>query len=139
MDHMTGSQLIVSFVIGLLIGATTAYFAERRGRSPLIWFFVGAFLGIFGLILLFILTSYAAKGAEKGKSEPVVFAAAPPLVALPVVAEKLWYYLDQKNQQYGPMPYAQIKDLLDRQELTIDTYVWCEGMENWKHISELTG
>lgn len=138
MDHMTGAQLIVSFVLGLLIGAITAYFAERRGRSPMVWFFVGALLGIFGLILVFILPSYAAKEVDEKKGEPVVFVAAPPIAPPPVIEEKLWYYLDQNHQQYGPVPYAQIKDLLDRQELTTDTYVWSEGMEDWKRISELS-
>lgn len=141
MEQMTFAQIAISFVLGLLIGAINAYFAERRGRSPMVWFFIGALLGIFGLILLFILPSYAAKeeakkdlDSEKQKEAARIASEA---ASAPAIGDKLWYYLDRKHQQCGPVPYAYIKDLLNQQELTAETYVWSEGMDNWKRINEL--
>lgn len=142
MDHTSIPQMIISIVLMILIGAINAYFAEKRGRNPMIWFFLGTLLGIFGLLILFILPSYAKEKEgvevkEDPKEEKITFIEAPPLPPAPAQEELLWYYLDQKHQQCGPVPYSEIKDLLNRNDLTQDTYVWSEGMENWKRVREL--
>lgn len=138
MDNTTVQQLIFTIIFGMIMGGITAFFAERRGRSPTIWFFVGFLAGIFGLLLLFILPQYSKEASKTvpPKSDVTIAPAVPP-AASPVVGEKLWYYLDRQQIQCGPVPYSHIKALLDKQELTPATYVWSEGMPSWKTIKEL--
>ena len=61
-------QLFLTITLCLLIGAATAYFANQRGRDPLVWFMVGMLLGIFGLALLFLLPP-VLEGEEKSEEE----------------------------------------------------------------------
>jgi len=45
----------------------------------------------------------------------------------------LYFYLDQNNQQAGPIAPQQFTSF----GLTPDSFVWCEGMANWQRISEI--
>jgi len=129
MHEVTTFHMVISFVLLLILGAMTAVFAERRGRDPWIWFFVGMLLGLLGLLLLFILPP-----AVKTKDEKPPTTQPEPQQTLP---EKLWYYLDQQHAQHGPVPLSQLKDLMAKNELSAASYVWSEGMETWKKIGEL--
>lgn len=45
---------------------------------------------------------------------------------------KMYYYMDQGTRM-GPFPI----DQLPGKNITLDTFVWCEGMENWKTAREV--
>lgn len=45
----------------------------------------------------------------------------------------LYFYLDKNNQQAGPIAPQQFTAF----GLTVNSFVWCEGMSNWQRISEL--
>ncbi|MEN8126333.1 MAG: GYF domain-containing protein [Planctomycetota bacterium] len=47
-----------------------------------------------------------------------------------------WYYR-LNEQQIGPVDQDEIIRLLIQQILTIDSYAWTEGMENWQQIGHL--
>lgn len=54
----SAAALIVSLVCAL----SAAFFAQDRGRDPLNWYFIGLFLGIFGIVALFFLSNKGAEG-----------------------------------------------------------------------------
>lgn len=139
MDMTTWPQTIVALILLLSIGGITAYFAEKRGRNPSIWFFLGMLFGVFGLILLFILP-VSREETEKNSAEipPEIKKIVAEPEPLPVIEEKQWFYLDQKKQQFGPVLASQVQALLDKGELTSGSYVWSQGMAGWKKVGELT-
>lgn len=138
MEHTSISQMIISFVLLLLLGGITAFFAEKRGRSPNIWFFLGMFLGLLGLIILFLLPSYSAEESkEELKKDPEKTGTQVSEPPPPLVEEKLWFYVDQNRQQCGPVAFSFINELINKNELNSTTYVWTEGMDSWKKINEL--
>lgn len=47
---------------------------------------------------------------------------------------KFYYYIDNQGKQCGPVE----KDRLAALGVTGDTYVWAEGMADWKHASEVS-
>ena len=49
-----------------------------------------------------------------------------------------WYYLDN-GQQQGPVSDAEFPGLVQSGLIRPDTYLWCEGMAEWKTYGELSG
>jgi len=48
-----------------------------------------------------------------------------------------WYYGTKDNQQRGPVDSAVILEKLQNNELTKDSFIWREGMEQWQRLSTL--
>ena len=134
---MSTSHIIV---VGLLTGATTAYYAFRQRRSPIIWFAVGFFFGLLGLLALFI--TFARK--QKMRGPKVVTAKVAPKAMHPleqlIPAEqtaKLWYYLDPEHQPLGPMSFHALQSAWDKGSLNKDSYVWNEDLTDWNVLNQI--
>jgi hypothetical protein len=134
-------HLILSFIIWILIGIACAYFAYQKGRDPYIWFAIGIFLGIFGLLLLIILP---AKSEEQDSASKAHATSSIIIDALPEAGRphhdflvKDWFYIDQTRQQTGPISFDQLKALWISRKITPSTFAWSEGMPEWKKIQEL--
>lgn len=149
MPSHTDPNMLLSFILLLLIASFTAYYANRKGRSPVAWFVIGILLGIFApLILLFF---PAVKNEQRDKELPTMTVSNPDpsleQVPKPVLteaelkhqeeADKLWYYLDQNHEQIGPVSIIALRELWKRGKLEINNYVWSDGMEEWKKIDNL--
>lgn len=119
-------NIFLTFVIGILFGLICAHYAKQRGRNPRNWFFVGLLLGVFGLILVFLLP-------KKTVDKPFVTALIEPI---PEKLQKLWYYLDTENQQFGPMSFIALKRAKEEGKIGAQSYVWNEEMENWEKYAE---
>lgn len=134
-------QVVASFVLWVLFGFATSYFAQQRGRDPRIWFFIGMFLGLIGLLLLFLLPSYAEKEEIQDMQEihvtPTSVTTAPEEAAFKNDSPQEWYYLDSQRTQMGPMALEVLKKKWEQGDITEKSLLWCEGMENWKAINEL--
>ncbi len=150
-------------IIGLglcLSAALCAHFAQKRGRDPIVWFFLGILLGLLALILLFILppatrekpvgpietsASLPETGLNdsswdqgKGTKEEVVAPQAHSLDPsdIPLV-ERDWFYLDADRTQVGPLLFADLQDQFKDGSVDSDTYLWSEGMKNWQYLKDL--
>jgi len=124
----------VYIIFYLLFGAASAYLAQKRGRDPFLWFCIGVLLGIFSPILLLILPSFET-GADKEKKTAA--AENPPPSPPPAEAEEAsWYYLMDNGQQEGPVPLSQVKQLVSSGSLHAESYLWHDGMEDWKKLKE---
>ncbi len=49
--------------------------------------------------------------------------------------EKDWYYLDAKRTQQGPIAYEDLRLALRSDRISEVSLIWCEGWEEWKHLS----
>ena len=116
------------------MGAISAYYAKARGRNPWAWFFIGLLLGVFGITLLFILPRAKKKLVEAAEVPP-------PAVAQPVPsphANKLWYYLDEQNNQFGPMSWNALQEAKKDGKISSNTYVWNEELPDWQLLEGFT-
>ncbi|MBS4170803.1 MULTISPECIES: DUF4339 domain-containing protein [unclassified Neochlamydia] len=133
--------MMVSFFLLFFLAAFSAYVAKQRGRDPLIWFMLGILLGIFSLILLFVLKPF--ENDQTGPKNKIEENAIPKYETLAEdrgeVSEenKEWFYLDQAHRQQGPIYFRELYTLWLDNKITSLTYVWSEGMADWQRINEL--
>jgi hypothetical protein len=122
-------EILVVIISWLLFGGASSYFAKQRGRDPFAWFLIGMFLGILGLLLLFLLPPIATPvPVVEEKTEEL----APQEDAMPYRL-KAWYYLDSMRNPIGPISFNELK----KTNVQSDTLIWCEGMVEWKTVAEL--
>lgn len=123
-------QLLNIVLFWLFFGMLTSHFAKRRGRSSLLWFFIGLFLGIFGLLTLFLLP----------KVEPSTQIQKPKLLPFDKRSEswlKMWYYIDPTHVQQGPFEFPDLIKKWKEKGICEKSYIWGEGMPEWKRLNEL--
>lgn len=122
----------------LAMGAATAYFANQRGRDPLAWFMLGMLLGFFGLLLLFVLPPLAQEEelqeAEYGMLTPESASQENHDYML-----KDWFYFDEERKQHGPIRFEEMKRLREEGKVNEETFVWAEGLDDWKQVQDLKG
>ncbi len=138
MRAMNAMQIVLSIILWLLIGAATAYFANQRGRDPLVWFMAGMLLGFLGLLLLFLLPTV---NEEEIKETEYNLLQDPSEKGLPLHPRdyliKDWYYYDNNQARQGPVPFENLQSLWNNGYISQETFVWSEGMNNWKKVEEL--
>lgn len=146
MPSHTDQDVLLSFILLLVIASFTAYYANRKGRNPILWFIIGVLLGIFApLILLFLSTVKPVDSdiptMSVANPDPSLdqLDQTPPQVNLQQSEEenKLWYYLDQNHQQMGPVSVIALRELWNRGQLEITSYVWSDGMDQWQKVDNL--
>lgn len=139
--------IILSIFFWLLIGAATAYYAQQRGRDPFIWFIIGICLGLLGLLLLFILPvmEEVKQGSAESRSSDLISTVESEedfknesLKKNQDYLVRDWFYLDQARKQQGPATFDALKKFWMEGKIGLMSFVWCEGMENWKKIEELS-
>ncbi len=152
-------DLKVSLICWLVLGSIIGYVAHKRGKNPYLWFGLGMFLGIFGFVLLLIRTRKSATAANEAQATPAAQPSSATLQpeAAPIEAKNAlsaplpdplkdqlkdpvgssWHYLDATNKQQGPIGFRFLKLLWDEKNVTHSTYVWTEGMPEWKKIQQL--
>ena len=54
------------------------------------------------------------------------------------MSNRNWFYASD-GQQKGPLPEAQLRDLIARGMVRPDTLVWTEGMSGWQKAAEIPG
>lgn len=134
-------EVLLTVVLWILMGTATSYFANQRGRDPFAWFLIGMLLGLLGLLLLFLLPPVEAKEEKPEGFELEEMEEAPekPVVTNENYRFKDWFYLDDKHHQLGPYNFQAFRKVWDQGKVSQDTFVWTEGMENWKKIEDLPG
>ncbi len=131
-------RMLISFFFLLSFAFLSAYIAKQRGRDPVAWFILGVLLGIFSPILLYILKPLpSVETKEENEDIKLQY----PQQDSPFIGyvEKEWYYLDKSQQQQGPVAFKVLKALWQEEKITPMTYIWTEGMEQWKRIREMPG
>ena len=144
----TTQEIVLSALFVLLIAGITAYYARTKGRNPVLWFFITIFLGILAPILIFFLSLVNNDKKEdyptmtRSNPDPALeHLAIPPMPALEAKVEedenKLWYYLDENHEQIGPVSVIALKELWNRGQLELRSYVWTTGMPKWERVDDM--
>ncbi len=121
-------QLFNLILFWIFFGCIASYFAQKRGRHPILWFVLGLVLGVVGILLLFVLP----KKERKSRVVP------PPRLDRSEQWLKLWYYVDAPTrEQKGPMEFTELAQNWKEKQLSKESYIWGEGMGEWKKLNEL--
>jgi hypothetical protein len=148
MSH-TDPSLVLSFILLLLIASLTAYYANRKGRNPLLWFIIGILFGIFAPLILYFFPPVNQR-SNNGLPTMTVSPPDPSLQHLPEAPpteaelrdreedNRLWYYLDENHEQIGPVSMIALRELWNRGQLELNSYVWSLGMDKWEKVDRLS-
>ncbi|MBT3394412.1 MAG: DUF4339 domain-containing protein [Waddliaceae bacterium] len=131
-DDITSIQWMLILVVWWLLAGVVARIAEKRGYNGKTWFFVSIFIGFLPTMLvlyLFFPTKKPAVAADKPEEKSSFYDS-------PFIQHQ-WYYLCDNNQ-HGPVGWYVIKEKLNAGKLTLSSYVWREGLEEWKIIEAVT-
>lgn len=135
-------QYFLSIILWLLVSTATAYFANQRGRDPLVWFMIGMLLGFLGLLLLFLLPP--VQEGEAGVQEIENSFLEPKTDSIPAASSysheyliKEWFYYDSEKNRQGPVRFEDLHDLWKAGVINDSTFVWSDGMVNWQKIEEI--
>ncbi len=137
--------IFLLFLSWILLGSLCSRIARQKNRHPGWWFVIGFVLGIFGIILLYILPekklSYAKpipKSPNQDKQTlPTQCSSAITPPSNDPEMSKYWYYLDKDRLQKGPISFDALHRKYQGNDLSDTTYVWSEDMIDWKRINEL--
>ncbi len=113
----------------VFFGFLCSYLAKRKERNPTLWFWLGIFLGVIGVITLLIL--------PKVRKQMAPAYAAPVPQPEPEEVNPTWFYLSSAKEQKGPFFLKDLKVVFSEEKLGVTTYFWCEGMESWQKLSDL--
>ena len=122
-------QVISAFVAAIM--------ASSKGRSALIWFFVGLFtpccIGPILVALLPDLTTPEFTAQPPIPQAPAVATGAGTAVETPPSPADLvprWFY-EEAGEPAGPISTQSLRALLQSGSIDGETLVWCEGMPDW--------
>lgn len=116
----------------LVFGAVSAYVANRRGKNPYLWFFLGMFFGIFGVLFLFFAPRPKAK--KEAQNDPNTIDVTP--IFSSEHQDKLWYYIDERNTRHGPMSFQALSKAWGEGKILPTTNVWNEGLSGWRPFGD---
>lgn len=122
---------ILTIIISALLGFAVSAMADNRGRDGRIWFFLGFCFGLLALAALFILPNLANQEKEEGVEELLLSES-----AVEEAESKQWYYLEGEAAHIGPLKFEELHKLFQDKKISSTTYVWSEGMEEWKTVEE---
>ena len=111
----------------VLQGAIAAYIAHKKGRNPYLWFPIGCFFGIFGILGVIFIKPALVKNQPQALTKP----------AARRLPHFLWYYLDEQSKQHGPMSSNALEEELNQGKLSLSSYVWREGMAEWQKLDQV--
>ncbi len=127
----TGLQLIACMIFWVIQAKLCANLAIKRGRDTFTWSIAGLMFGFFALLLLYFLPSAKTAIVKKNLEKSL-------LPQDPTLVEKFWYYLDSEHTQQGPVSFEGLKIALSEEKINPQSYVWNEGLDDWKPLSEVT-
>lgn len=130
------TPMIFTLLLWVAIGAITANLAKKRGRDPYIWFLIVLFLGIFGVLALFILPPIKPAETPNPETTAIIEVEASPESACPCLFKE-WFCFNTSKEQLGPMSYTDLKKLWEQEKVIPQSYAWAEGMPSWLPIEQI--
>ncbi len=129
MTMLTSSQLLFVSFFWILFGSLSGYIAHKKGKDPWLWFTIGMFLGIFGVLFAILMPTKVQENPQPSQPtfSPSLFLPDEPLE---------WYYLDSARQTQGPIAISRLQELWKNASLTENSFIWSEGMDNWQKIKD---
>ena len=140
MTDFVMENLDLILLISVACGIATAALAYRYKKDPLLWFFVGGFFGLPGVILtaLYLLIFEKKPEMALATSQGTVQTTSRG-ADVSIKTDVDWYYLTPDEETKGPYTFDKMKSLFQQKTLSEFTLVWNESLEDWSTIASLTG
>lgn len=130
--------IFLTFIVWFLTGVMCGYFAFQRGRNPYVWFGLGLFFGLLGLAALFLMPALNQEGDEELEEKDPLDDQVPAVVSEVDPSTREWFCVDKQKAQQGPMSFDALKTLWSQGIIDSTSYVWCDGMEKWEKIENMS-
>lgn len=135
-------QTLISFFIFLLFGGICSYVAKQKGRDPVAWYILGMLFCLLSLIVLLLLpplkpfkVNEEVEENEDHKLSGIKFE----IQSETSFQQNEWFYIGEDKQPKGPVAFNFLKSLWKEGQIGSSSFVWTEGMLQWKRIKELSG
>ncbi|PIS00177.1 MAG: hypothetical protein COT84_08885 [Chlamydiae bacterium CG10_big_fil_rev_8_21_14_0_10_35_9] len=135
----------ISLFLAAVIGFICSFIASKKKRNPYLWFLSGFFFTVFALLILLLLPSKNQKIPSEAdmkinKQEAIELEQTENSVEeegyQKILDDKLWYYLDESNNQCGPMTLDALRNEWMEGKVKNTTFVWNEELPEWKPLQE---
>lgn len=123
--------LLFFISVSLFWGWITAHFARKKGLNQTIWYIAGTLFFVFAFIVLLF---------QRKKNPKKIPTTAPKPLLTPLdlsQQQNLWYYLNEKGQQFGPMNFQNLTKAWEEKKIQEGFYVWNESLDDWKCFKEV--
>lgn len=131
-------EIYITTLLILSISIASYYVAKRKNRNPYLWAIIGLLFGLIAFFILLLLPKVTVEKATLTTKQPLensFYKEAP--LEISYVKNHTWYYLDNFNKTVGPINYKELLSLWENQNLTPQTLVWQQEMQNWQSIESL--
>jgi hypothetical protein len=125
------------WISSLLLGATAVYYAKKRGKNPYLWFMLGFFFGLTGLLFLLFFPRLKNSFRKKKPTPPMQAQTSPSLFLSPYPLNTIWYYLDGEMKQQGPVSLKKLEEMKRGGLVHPKTYIWNDSLPQWKKWDEV--
>lgn len=135
-------QTIISFVIFLVFGAICSYFAKQKGRDPVAWYVLGMLFCLLALIVLFLLPplkTSSQNDIEVDEDQKLSGEKPDDQITHPSYLISEWFYIGIQKRTEGPVAFDFLKKMWAEERISENSFVWTEGMKQWKRVKELKG
>lgn len=110
------------------MGSIAAYVAKQKKQEPYRWFFLGFLFGLLAILYLCLFVK---------TDKPSIETISPlPSIQKPKAKGNFWFYLDPSQEKHGPMNFESLLEIWKLGEISLETYVWNETLEDWKRLKE---
>ena len=145
MAQFTPRDFLIALGMGLIWGTACMFFAKKKGRDPKGWFILGLLFSFFAFLVLILVPSQKAMALaaeakalkEKEEAEQLELLESTVNPKATTLEKRSWYYLDKSNSRIGPIDLDSLKKEKSEGNIHTQTYLWSEGMLDWKILDEL--
>jgi GYF domain 2 len=133
-------QTLISFVIFLTFGAICSFVAKQKGRDPVAWYILGMLFCLLALVVLFLLPPLPSQAEDIEENEDQKLSGLKPGGQTePLYTQNEWFYISEEKRAQGPVGFELLKKMWQEGRLSSNSFLWTEGMNQWKRVKELKG
>lgn len=140
-------QSLIVLLIQVLSGFIGYYIAIKKNKSPVLWFIIGFFFGLIGILILILLPEtpniqnkppYRNQYSSKPNQQNETFEETIILHEDENQEEfDHWFFLNHEKQTLGPFSLKAICKNISKKEQPEKTWLWKKGMKNWQRLEEI--
>ncbi len=120
--------MIISIIFWAACGLTCAVWAEKKGKNPYLWFLVGLFFSVAGVVIAYFKLRHKTP-LQPAKQLPDRFP-----VSENYGKTRLWFIIEKNNEVSGSMSFYALKKKFDEKLIDESTYVWTEALPDWQRL-----
>lgn len=136
-------QSLIVLLVQVFSGFIGYYIAIKKNRSPVLWFIIGFFFGLLGILILLLLpempkiqnkSPYRNQYSSNSNQQNEILEKT---IILNDEEASCWFFLTDEKQTLGPFSLQTICKNISKKEQPEKTWLWKKGMKNWQRLEEI--